>query len=86
LKKLSEGASSEDLIAAYPNLTLASIIGNLLYAGFPISTTVKEDFEGKSIIKEKQLSLSEGGLFSFAEIFQDGLIVKWNFIFFFDWL
>ena len=29
-------------------------IRNFLCASFPTSTTVKEDFEGKSIIKEKQ--------------------------------
>ena len=32
LKKLSEGASTEDLIAAYSNLTLASISAVLAYA------------------------------------------------------
>ncbi len=29
-------------------------IRNLLCASFPTSTTVKEDFEGKSVIKERQ--------------------------------
>jgi hypothetical protein len=32
---------------------------NLLCASFPTSTTVKEDFEGKSVIKEKQASILE---------------------------
>ena len=32
LKKMSEGASAEDLIAAYPNLTLLSISAVLAYA------------------------------------------------------
>jgi hypothetical protein len=30
-------------------------IRNFLSASFPTSTTVKEDFEGKSVIKEKQI-------------------------------
>ena len=34
-------------------------IRNLLCAGFPTSTTVKTDFEGKAIIKEKQARLLE---------------------------
>lgn len=34
-------------------------IRNFLCSGFETSTTVKEDFEGKSIIKEKQASLLE---------------------------
>ncbi|WP_155990252.1 hypothetical protein [Terrimonas ferruginea] len=34
-------------------------IRNLLCASFPTSTTVKEDFEGKSVIKEKQRILIE---------------------------
>src|SRR5437660_12486426 len=34
-------------------------IRNLLCASFPTSTTVKKDFEGKAIIKEKQRQLLE---------------------------
>ena len=34
-------------------------IRNLLCASFPTSTTVKEDFEGKSVTKEKQVRLLE---------------------------
>jgi hypothetical protein len=34
-------------------------IRNLLCAGFPTSTTVKTDFEGKAILKEKQAELLE---------------------------
>ena len=37
LKKLSEGASPEDLIAAYPNLTLMSISAVLAYASDVVS-------------------------------------------------
>jgi uncharacterized protein (DUF433 family) len=37
LKKLSEGASPEDLIAAYPNLTLVSINAVLAYASDVVS-------------------------------------------------
>jgi hypothetical protein len=34
-------------------------IRNLLCASFPTSTTVKEDFEGKSVLKEKQVAFLE---------------------------
>ncbi len=34
-------------------------VRNLLCAGFPTSTTVKKDFEGKAVIKEKQATLLE---------------------------
>jgi uncharacterized protein (DUF433 family) len=37
LKKLSEGASPEGLIEAYPNLTLASISAVLAYASDMVS-------------------------------------------------
>jgi uncharacterized protein (DUF433 family) len=37
LKKLSEGASPDDLIAAYPNLTLLSINAVLAYASDVVS-------------------------------------------------
>lgn len=37
LKKLSEGASHENLIAAYPSLTLASISAVLAYASDIVS-------------------------------------------------
>lgn len=37
LKKLSEGASPEDLIEAYPNLTLQSINAVLAYASDVVS-------------------------------------------------
>lgn len=37
LKKLSEGASAEDLITAYPSLTLASINAVLAYASDMVS-------------------------------------------------
>lgn len=35
LKKLSEGATPEELVAAYPNLTLVSISAVLAYASDP---------------------------------------------------
>src|SRR5437879_1858329 len=34
-------------------------IRNLLCASFPTSTTVKEDFEGKSVVKERQTVVVE---------------------------
>ena len=34
-------------------------VRNLLCAGFPTSTTVKKDFEGKALVKEKQTGLLE---------------------------
>ena len=34
-------------------------VRNLLCAGFPTSTTVKKDFEGKALVKEKQAGLLE---------------------------
>ena len=37
LKKLSEGATSEELIEAYPNLTFASISAVLAYASDIVS-------------------------------------------------
>lgn len=37
LKKLSEGATSEELVEAYPNLTLASISAVLAYASDIVS-------------------------------------------------
>ena len=38
LKKLSEGASAEDIIKAYPNVTLNSIKAVLAYASDMVST------------------------------------------------
>ena len=37
LKKLSEGASSEEILSAYPNLTLMSISAVLAYAADVVS-------------------------------------------------
>jgi uncharacterized protein (DUF433 family) len=37
LKKLSEGATAEELVEAYPNLTLASISAVLAYASDIVS-------------------------------------------------
>jgi uncharacterized protein (DUF433 family) len=37
LKKLSEGATAEDLVKAYPNLTLSSISAVLAYASDVVS-------------------------------------------------
>lgn len=39
-----------------------TVIRNLFCPSFPTSTTVKEDFEGKSIIKEKQVITLEAFL------------------------
>lgn len=53
IKNITEGVILE---GSQDNCTTAR---NFLCTGFPTSTTVKEDFEGKTIIKEKQASLLE---------------------------
>jgi len=41
------------------NQDSCTTIRNLLCSGFPTSTTVKEDFEGKSVVKEEQAKVIE---------------------------
>ena len=51
IKNITEGIIIE---GAADNCTT---VRNLLCAGFPTSTTVKKDFEGKALVKEEQAIL-----------------------------